>query len=512
MNKVTDPALLAELEGGPKKVTDPEILKALEEQPQNNAVQQTIENIPSSAVEFFSGIAKAVAHPVDTLTGLQRLVSGAGQKIPGVASAMDFARRNTPPFVANQIGKPEDTQIADAVGGFYKDRYGGLSNLRETLIKDPVGTVADFSAVAGLAGAGLRASGLARAAQVANTVSRVTDPLVMTAKAVTSVAKPIYKGVVGTTSGAGVKSVDEALKGNPAFVDAMRGNVSEAEIVEKGKDSLSQIREARGNAYREQLQNLKQAKQELQIDDIKTLADDWLKRYNVTKTEKGLDFSRASPSGKSAEEIKQIYEMVQEWGSKPGDTTPAMLDILKRKLDDFYAEGRTSRAMVTGLKSAVEKKISSAVPEYAKMTQDYAKSTRLIKEMEQALSLKDSKAADTAIRKLTTAIREDKDFRRDLIQTLDQAGGKDLMASTAGVAMNPLMSRSLGSLTTAGASIYGSLLANPLLAGLIPLASPRVVGELSVVLGKLGRAAPYGRGTGIFAYQTGRIPLEPPQQ
>lgn len=510
MKEVTDPALLEALDK--KEVTDPEILAQLEgtQAPKRPEWSDLPKNVIPSAGQFFSGIAQTIAHPVDTLNNLQRIVSGGYQNLP---SSLQPVSPENIQGVQQRFGLPspmrsEDKQIGGAVGEFYKNRYGSLENLRNTIIQDPVGFSADVFAVAGLSGAGLRAGGLTKAADIAQTVSNYTNPLYLAGKGATAIAKPVYKAIVGKTSGVGSEVVDQALKGSPEFKDAMRGNVSEGQIVEKAQDSLDVIRQARGNAYRAKLENLKNASQEIPIDDIKNLADEQLSRFNVKKSPTGkLDFSRSTASGASANEIKQVYEMVQDWGSKPGDTTPAMLDVLKRRLDDIYSEGRTSRAMVTTLKKAVQQKLVNAVPEYAEMTKDYAKSTEIIKEMERALGAGDKTSADTAIRKLTMAIKEDKAFRRDLLQIMDKAGGENVAGLVAGATSRPLGTRSLNSLVTASLGL-GGMAISPTLAAIVPLASPRVVGELSLALGKVGRTAPYGKGAGILAYQAGRLPQE----
>lgn len=513
MKEVTDPALLEALEGkgSSKAVTDPAVLAQLEG-PSVNPVARTVKSIPGSAGKFVGDLAEAALSPVQTVGGLMDLAAGGVQK-----AVYGVLPDSVKPTEQNAFYSPRAEQVADAVGGLYKGRYGSLRNLGNTIMDDPVGFAADASGVIGLGAMALRAGGLANAAKTASQVSKYTDPLYLAGKSATSIAKPIYKGVVGQTTGAGARVIDEALKGSPEFQQAMNsiGNqlnggkaTSEAEIVEKSKDALESIRVARGDAYRDKLQNLQGKSQQIDITDVKQLADDQLKRYNVKKAGNDLDFSRSTASGKSAAEISEVYGLVQEWGSQAGDLTPAMLDVLKRRLDDFYAEGRTSRAMVTTLKKAVHDKIVKAVPEYAEMTKDYAKATEVIKEMERAVGLGDKTAADTAIRKLSMALREDKNFRADLLKTLEAASGENVTGAVAGAVMRPLATRGLGAVAAGGIGITGLLTASPTLAALIPLASPRLVGELSVLLGKTGKLAPYGRGAGITAYQSGRLPLE----
>lgn len=501
MKEVTDPNLIESLN---KEVTDPAVLQQLEGNDQPNAVVQTVENIPGSAANFFGGIANAVLHPVNTVGGVLDAAAG------GVQNAFYAAAPGLKPAQENFFYSPRAETTANAVGQFYKNRYGGIGNLRNTVITDPVGFAADVSAVTGLTGMGLRAAGMNNAAKVAETVSKATNPIYLATKTVGAVAKPVYKSVVGMTSGAGSPPIEEALKGSPEFIDAMRGKTTGEQIVQSAKDSLDDIKTARGDAYRAQLQNLKGVSTEIPIDDIKNLSDSWLSRYNIKKAPNGsLDFSRATVRGPAADEVSKVYEIVQDWGSQTGDKTPAMLDVLKRTLDDFYSSSRNSRAMVQGLKKAVQNKIVAEVPEYAQMTKDYAKTTELINEMEKALSIGTKSSADTALRKLTMAVREDSTFRRDLLSSLDKSG--DITAKASGFALNPLWSRRLGPLaTTLTAGGLGFIAASPKLLALTALASPRVVGEMSLAIGRASRAAtsPVGRGTGILAYQASRIPQE----
>lgn len=461
-------------------------------------VSDTISNIPRSAMDLVSNIAQAVSSPVETAKGIRSAYRGA------------ITKSLPEGWVTPYEGMERDQSIAEAVGGHYKDRYGGLREIGNTIREDPVGAAADLSFGSMLASGALRTAGLSRAADAARKISEATDPILQGARGVKAVVKPTYQAIAGKTTGLGPNVIAEQLKGTQEFKDAMRGKTTEAQIVDKADDALSRIKEARGDAYRAELSKLQNVNKEIPIDDIKVKSDEWLKRYNVRKSDDGsLDFSRSTVSGTSANEVEQVYKMVQDWGSKAKDTTPEMLDVLKRRLDDFYSTSRNSRAMVTDLKKSIQSKIESQVPEYAKMTQEYAKASDLIKEMERALGAGDRASADTAIRRLTMALREDKSLRRDLLKVLDQAGEGNVTGSVAGALSRPIANRSLESLMTAGMGVgAATFFSNPYLAALIPLASPRVVGELNVVLGKIGRAAPYGRGTGLLAYQAGNLPAE----
>jgi len=499
MKPVTDPALIEQLEGSKKQVTDPALLSQLEAKNEENGVVQAVKNIPGSAGNFVSSLAQPILHPIDTFQGLRSAYRGAIQNVLPDG------------WVKPYEGSQQDIATANAVGGYYKDRFGGAENIKNTAISDPVGFASDAAAALSIAGVGLRAAGLNKAANAAQTASRSVDPLYLAAKATKSAVKPAYTWAAGTTSGAGSKAINEALKGGDAFTDAMRGNSTESEVLQSARDSLDEIRNARSAEYQTRLSGLQSATQKLDISDIKSSADDWLKRYNVTKTNTGdLDFSRSTVTGKGVDEVKNVYQMIQDWGSKAEDLTPANLDVLKRRIGSFYTEDNQSRAMVTALEKSVKNKIVSAVPEYAEMTKEYAKASEVIKSVEDALLGRRGASADTALRKLTTAIREDKTFRRSLLATLDKAGDKDVIGSLSGLMLKPAWSQRLGPMmTTLGVGGTASVMSNPWLLGLLPLASPRAVGEFSRALGAVSKkTAPYGRGAGITAYQVGRLPLK----
>lgn len=498
----------------PDNATDEEIEQALsgaapslQTEQQKNPVMETIGNIPSSAVNMAEGIYQAVRHPIQTGMGLWDAAAGGLQNII-VPESMKSQEESF-------LYSPRAEKVAGAVGEFYKSRYGGLRETGETIKTDPVGFMADVSTLLSLGAGGLR-SVAPQAAKPVSNAAKYTNPLYLAGKGVTFVAKPAYTWTTGMTTSAGSKAIEQAIKGGENFKSAMRGKLPEEQVLKEATGALDDIRETRRAAYQSKLANLKQANQKIDISDIKASADKWLDRFNVKKKPTGeLDFSRSTATGTSAKEIEDVYNMVKEWGGKPGDNTPAMLDVLKRRIGEYYATNRNSRSMVSALEKSVKDKIVSSVPEYADMTKEYAKSSEVINDIERAFSLKDTPkgrvAADTALRKLITSIREDNTFRKALLESMDKATGQDVTGAAAGLLFKSPWSHRLGPMfTTLGGGL--AALASPKLAALIPLSSPRLVGELSTLMGQIGRTAPYGRGAGITAYQAGRLPLQQEQE
>ena len=174
--------------------------------PEPKSVGGFVGNVFGSGAHLIGGVASAVLHPIQTTKALGSIALGGVQKaIPGRQ-------------------KSEDS--FDALISFFKERYGSVEALGETLYKDPVGALADLSVVAG--GAGLAAKGLSfagkadiarlaveatktgrrtmasdiagrnvasRAAQTLQTVSQVTNPLAV----IGTVGKITEKATKGRT-------------------------------------------------------------------------------------------------------------------------------------------------------------------------------------------------------------------------------------------------------------------------------------------------------------------------
>jgi hypothetical protein len=100
------------------------------------------------------GLVQAVAHPIDTAKGVLDLGAGALQNALPKA-LVDFVNKSETPE-ALAAGK-KAIEVANAVGGEYKTKYGSIEALTNTLYTDPVGAVADLSLLFTGGGGALRA-------------------------------------------------------------------------------------------------------------------------------------------------------------------------------------------------------------------------------------------------------------------------------------------------------------------------------------------------------------------
>ena len=111
-----------------------QIADTKESQPSEFSFGEMVSNIPSSAAQYGSDIWQAVTNPVDTLTGLGRTAAGAVQKFHPDAYSQEYV-----PY-------------ADAMGEYFSGRYGGMDEVGQTAMNDPVGMLGDVAGALSVAG------------------------------------------------------------------------------------------------------------------------------------------------------------------------------------------------------------------------------------------------------------------------------------------------------------------------------------------------------------------------
>lgn len=435
-----------------------------------------ISNIPSSGVEFLKSIITPITHPVATAKGVGY-------------TGLGFLEKLVP-------GEQESEKYADAMIEFMKDRYGGLENIKKTAMEDPVGMLADVSTLLTGFGGAARAtlSASSKAGKVMQTVGKVgkaVEPLSMATKTLATPLKFLQaktiSPVLGLTTGVGTETVRRSTTGSKPFMKAVRGKIEPVEIVVGARSALDGIKNARSQEYVGHLSNIQGLQNIIDITPVRQELTRFMSpsRFNITVTPKGkLDFTRSTIQHSARKEAAEVISMVKDWGSTADDLTPRGMDILKRKLDDFYSENKNTRAMVEGLRSKVKEQIVSQVPEYATMTRGYEKASSLITEIQKGLSLGTKSSIDSAITRFRSVLRDDAEFRRGLVETLEKMGGKDLLDSLSGMQMKSMIPSVGAHAGLAGRIAAGGLFSmlfgiTPESLAIIATTSPRIIAEVN---------------------------------
>lgn len=483
---------------------------------------KSLGNIPSSALNLGENLATAVEHPVKTVGGIVSTLLGVGGNIAQtIAGAIDPKYKTIAP---NQF-----QQTADAVGKALTDRYGSLENAQRTATNDPIGfgtdvlTVLEGGAGALDAAAGTTAEGLQATDAATNAerfldtgknvmpkapesglvsgllnkgLSTVAQPVVSAVKGVASIPARIAGETAGIATGAGYGALKQGFNAattggdaNTAFLQGLRGNTSPEELVSQAHDALDQIQQTRNGNYQQMLSSLGGDAKTYDISPVINEVNKQLNNFGIKKADDGtLDFSRSKIrfNTSAQADINKIYSEMKSFGTKAGDRTALGVNDLKQAFYDLDKPSSSVRSFTTAVSKATRGVLENA-PGYSKAMSDYSNMSDQINDIRKGLSLGDNAMVETTFKKLTSALRQNNDFRKQFIQQLDEATGGQLSSKIAGQQLSTVLPRGLiGTLETAGG--IGGLVASgghallPLLATAITT-SPRVVGEVIHALG-----------------------------
>jgi hypothetical protein len=178
-------------------------------------------NLPASAGQFVSGVVQAVTSPVQTLTGLLDLGAGAlRNSLP--KSVSGFIDK----FDADPTAAQRASEVASAVGGMYKDRYGSYDAIKRTFAEDPVGTAADLSTLLTGGGAAAGKLGATQTGAAMSKTGNIINPMRPLAPIIEVPVKLAGRGVSAVYNALDPKSTAylTAAEGRgPQIVNALRG-------------------------------------------------------------------------------------------------------------------------------------------------------------------------------------------------------------------------------------------------------------------------------------------------
>lgn len=465
-----------------------------EEKPSGFDAIQMMVNAPGSLYRnTIGGLLEAVQSPVQTAQNLADVVAG------GVYNVLpESVQRGLNAIEFNPEAQQRASKLASAVGQEFKQTYTTPEGFKKTMQQDPFRVLGDVSM---LASGGATAT--ARLPQVSRTLARISDvtnPVTTAMQAASAIPKVLgatTTNVLGLTTGVGPEAVRTAyqsgLEGSKAFLANIRGDVPMTDVLELAKTNLQNMQKVKQASYRADMKNIAKDQTVLSFKNI----DDALAKANDVATYKGQVTNESANAA-----LKKMRAEVDAWKNlDPVEFhTPEGLDALKKKIgaiqEDIPYENKTARTVAGGIYNSVKDEISRQAPAYARVMKEYSDASELVREMERALSLGQKSAADTAMRKLTSVMRNNVNtnfgLRLDLVRQMEQQGGNQLLPSIAGQAMSSTLPRGLAPQIAGVSAIPGAV--QGLMAGTTPLSlaaapmfSPRLVGESAYGLGAAQR-------------------------
>lgn len=180
-------------------------------------------NVVKSGANIIGGVAQAVTHPLETVGAIGTAIEG------GISKLVP--------------GEQESEKSFDALVNFYKERYGGVENLKNTLYEDPLGVLSDLSVLLGGGGALLKGAGaatkigeLSRVGKAATVAGRAIEPVSATIKGAGALSEAATSGrriapFAGKVNQPAVKAAEELGVSLPASMQSTSPVVRGAEAI-----------------------------------------------------------------------------------------------------------------------------------------------------------------------------------------------------------------------------------------------------------------------------------------
>jgi len=473
--------------------------------PQDTEWSALPSHILPSAATFAGNIGHALMHPIQSAQSVADIGMGA-LELAGI-----------------KIGD-EHKPYAQAFGQMMADRYGGLDNLKRTVINDPVGFAADASALFGGAGLAARGVGMAGAADIASQAARLTNPLTAAELPLKYAGKGAAQVVGAFGTHTGPRALEEAAGAGyegGSRAKAFLGQLTQREPMEAAVEDLQRgidnlTRDQKGK-YARDMQALAQKNGPnwyLPFNQIDQAVDN-AKLIGGTLTEP----SEALATQKTWEDVNNVVQKYKGLAQQdPIWSTPIGMDGLKRQVGKMGDPKRSTEqsAIINSVQDAIRKTIIGQVPEYAGYMKSFEQAQRIIDDLRRTFSLGYTQRgyADTQLRKLQSVLRDNVNtsygHRAKLAEYLVDNGAPDLLARLAGQALSPMTPRGFGKLAGSIGIELAAILGlgtgaglGPAAAGLAlaPFMSPYLMGRTAYGLGRTARLGQYGPA----AFQFGRV-------
>ena len=456
---------------------------------------------------------------------------GLYSKAQGVAADYGLAKPQ------NTEEKEKNEATVNAIGDFYKNRYGTMAGFQHALAQDPAGVLLDASVPLTLGeGALARAPGLVGRVAGKGILAAATNPLtapIMAAKAGLGAAKaiPVAGDIVSglakipsaateAFTGVSNKSLGEAfqagregelLSGDTAFTGQMRGTAPRTAIVDEYRAAVNDAANERSQDYLSGMQSLRKGRG-APLNDIVQSGIDLL---NAT-SHSTENYAVAQKVGQAIVDF-QNGKIGPAYTFTPGQHTLHELDLLKRGIREIAKDPNLPGGYIAmDTANKVKDTISKIDPKYADIMEQYATASDELSDANRLFG----NTRMTPERQLQKILSSKNNVTKQTL--LDQISKRrpDLAKMLAGQELSEGPSLGFSDVLGGGSLGLGSyaLGNNPYLAtaiGLstVPLKTPRFLGEAAYYAGKGSKFLPAASAAGeLSQLEDANKPPAPPSQ
>jgi len=252
-----------------------------------------------------------------------------------------------------------------------------------------------------------------------------------------------------------------------------------------------------------------------------------IKQQGAAPTESGtgmggkvkIGIAKVDPAGMPR--IQEAFDLIQKWGKNPEDLTFAGVDALKNQIRYLWKDIPGISPLIHRVTKSLDNLLVKNQPAYREMNARYEEGSRFVEELEKEFSLQRGGHPGTAIRKLQNALKQRNEYRENMLDALDAA------AKTYPGLREKLAGWSMSSLEPRGLMGFGAGLGltqifhhlNPKTWLTLGMTSPRLMGELLLILGKARKPVAAGAnaalsqpGASVISGGMMAQPVPPPPQ
>lgn len=402
---------------------------------------ETISNIPGSAAEMGVGMYEAITNPIQTAAGLGLAAYGGARNVAEAVlptGAFEAIKSVENPEVAKQA-----VEVANAIGGIYKDRYGSVNQLLDTIRTDPVGAAADLSII--FSGGAAVATKAPTVSKALGTVGRAMDPIgYLAGKTVETGGRLAAGGVNRLFTSAQTRVLNEMAAGQgPALVQAARTAPRYPGVTPTFAEATVDVPAPQVQAVGKQAREIQpeaeivrsRTQQKKMLSDLETISGTPAQRKAADlarNAQARSDYAKAFPkivqedatltdllqrpstrkafnrAVKLARESGETFNLNAGVAGAPAEFTVRNLHRVKQAMDDMltnperFGIGASEAKAIGDTRTKFLNWLEGNVPEYKTARENYAKASKALARQEWGAY---------AIEKLTSAMSPDAPLR-----------------------------------------------------------------------------------------------------
>lgn len=481
--------------------------------PSKNTLTQALSNVDESGLQLLNDIVTPLLSPIQTAKDLKELGS----------SVINLFRE----------GEQGNEDLARQVGQFFKNRYGGIENIKRTFATDPVGMLSDVSII--LTGGATLAPKASATANVLSKASKITSPIEtgigMGIGKSASIGGEGVKQVSGVLTGTGAGALDTAIKTGKnygtgatafikeklfgkksiakdkqkAFTDAQSGKITAEDIATDFDNSVKKIKDAKDIDYTNALKELK-------LQDIKINPNEIVNKINAYLDSKATKLTLADGvstintgytrfSKKTQAMVNTIKKELELIKNNPNLHTAEVLHNLKFKVDDLFSKDSSGSYAKTNIDIAdiIDNTLGEVSGGYKNMNKAYSTAKKLEKKLIDELGSGNKKGATKTINQLLSVMKDQNltnyGTRLETLKVLDNITESNIFEKLAGTQLSGYVPTGLVGRSAVGIGaaiplvesiITGSpaTVSLPFAASGVGLTSPKITGSVGNLVGK----------------------------